>query len=117
MSRTPRRVQILQSGGGGVGGSGGRTVAMATGRGDRGRGHDDGIRNRGVPRGYSGQAEEARGRGLNYIYNVIPAGHPDRSWMAGWLASRGFAESAHGDLRRRVGPPVDRLTSQAESPS
>ncbi len=47
--------------------------------------------------------DEARKRGLNYIYNVVPATHPDRPWMTGWLQSHGLEESAHGDLRRRVG--------------
>jgi GNAT superfamily N-acetyltransferase len=46
---------------------------------------------------------EARKRGLNYIYNVVPDTHPDRPWMTGWLRSHGLEESAHGDLRRRVG--------------
>ena len=51
-----------------------------------------------------GQLErEAAARGLNYIYNVVPDTHPDRSWMTGWLQSHGLEESAHGDLRRRVG--------------
>ncbi len=47
--------------------------------------------------------DEARKRGLNYIYNVVPDTHPDRAWMTEWLASHGLEESAHGDLRRRVG--------------
>ena len=47
--------------------------------------------------------DEARKRGLNYIYNVVPDTHPDRPWMTGWLQSHGLEESAHGDLRRRVG--------------
>jgi benzoate-CoA ligase family protein len=45
---------------------------------------------------------EAGRRGLNYIYNVIPASHPDRDWMAAWLTRHGFAQSAHGDLRRKL---------------
>lgn len=50
-----------------------------------------------------GQLErEAAARGLNYIYNVIPAGHPDPAWMRQWLGLQGFSPSAHGDLRRQV---------------
>jgi GNAT superfamily N-acetyltransferase len=44
---------------------------------------------------------EAAGRGLNYIYNVVPASHPDREWMTSWLLAHGFG-AGHGDLRRRV---------------
>jgi GNAT superfamily N-acetyltransferase len=44
---------------------------------------------------------EAAGRGLNYIYNVVPGSHPDPDWMTAWLLSHGFGPG-HGDLRRRV---------------
>jgi GNAT superfamily N-acetyltransferase len=46
-------------------------------------------------------ADEAAARGLNYIYNVVPAGHPDRAGMTRWLTSRGFVPG-RGDLRRQV---------------
>lgn len=45
---------------------------------------------------------EARRRGLNYLYNVVPATHPDRAWMTQWLRRHGLRESSHGDLRRQV---------------
>jgi N-acetylglutamate synthase-like GNAT family acetyltransferase len=45
---------------------------------------------------------EAAARGLNYIYNVVPAGHPDPQWMTYWLTLHGFYPSPHGDLRRQV---------------
>ena len=45
--------------------------------------------------------EEAAGRGLNYIYNVVPPTHPDPSWMTRWLTGHGFTPG-HGDLRRQV---------------
>jgi GNAT superfamily N-acetyltransferase len=45
--------------------------------------------------------DEAAGRGLNYIYNVVPATHPDPAWMTRWLKTHGFAPG-HGDLRRQV---------------
>jgi GNAT superfamily N-acetyltransferase len=46
--------------------------------------------------------DEARKRGLNYIYNVVPDTHPDRAWMTSWLESHGLTDSGQGDLRRRV---------------
>lgn len=45
--------------------------------------------------------QEAAARGLNYIYNVVPAGHPDPSWMTHWLTLHGFFPGT-GDLRRQV---------------
>ncbi len=45
--------------------------------------------------------DEARSRGLNYIYNVVPGEHPDREWMTNWLIEKGFRDSGH-DLRRQV---------------
>lgn len=47
--------------------------------------------------------DEARKRGLNYIYNVVPDTHPDRAWMTAWLEQHGLRESSQGDLRRQVG--------------
>jgi GNAT superfamily N-acetyltransferase len=45
--------------------------------------------------------QEAGKRGLNYIYNVVPATHPDPAWMTHWLTLHGFVAGT-GDLRRRV---------------
>ncbi len=45
--------------------------------------------------------DEAAARGLNYIYNVVPASHPDPDWITGWLTRRGFVPGT-GDLRRQV---------------
>jgi GNAT superfamily N-acetyltransferase len=45
---------------------------------------------------------EAAARGVNYIYNVIPATNPDPEWVRAWLVGRGFV-AGDGDLRRRVG--------------
>ena len=45
--------------------------------------------------------DEARRRGLNYIYNVVPDSHPDRAWMTKWLTDHAFS-GAGQDLRRRV---------------
>lgn len=44
---------------------------------------------------------EAAARGVNYIYNVVPATSPDPAWVTGWLTARGFV-AADGGLRRRV---------------
>lgn len=46
--------------------------------------------------------DEARARGVNYIYNTVPTTHPDRAWMTQWLAMHGFYPLGHGDLRRQV---------------
>ena len=44
---------------------------------------------------------EAAARGLNYIYNVVPATSPDPQRVTAWLVAHGFVASDH-DLRRRV---------------
>ena len=44
---------------------------------------------------------EAAARGLNYIYNVVPATSPDQEWVTAWLVGQGFV-AGDGDLRRRV---------------
>jgi GNAT superfamily N-acetyltransferase len=46
--------------------------------------------------------DEAAARGLNYIYNVVPAAHPDGPRITNWLAAHGFSEAPRGQLRRRV---------------
>jgi GNAT superfamily N-acetyltransferase len=46
--------------------------------------------------------EEARARGLNYLYNVVPAAHPDPAGLTAWLRRRGFAPRGDGRLMRRV---------------
>lgn len=45
---------------------------------------------------------EAATRHLNYVYNVVPAGHPERGRVAAWLRRRGFTENTDGELRKRV---------------
>ena len=57
--------------------------------------------------------DEAATRGLNYIYNEVPASHPDRAWMTGWLEAHGFGSSADGTLRRRVGSGTDAALTPA----
>jgi GNAT superfamily N-acetyltransferase len=46
--------------------------------------------------------QEAAARGLNYLYNVIPAQHPDKSGLKRWLLQRGFAGAKDGDLFKRT---------------
>ena len=46
--------------------------------------------------------EEAAARGLNYLYNVIPAAHPDKDALKRWLLQRGFAGAKDGDLFKRT---------------
>lgn len=45
---------------------------------------------------------EAAARGRNYVYNTVPASHPDPAWLTRWLQARGFADTGAGELRRRV---------------
>ncbi|HET6878317.1 MAG TPA: benzoate-CoA ligase family protein [Jatrophihabitans sp.] len=57
--------------------------------------------------------DEAAARGLNYIYNEVPASHPDRAWMTRWLEAHGFSGSPDGTLRRRVGSGTDAALTPA----
>jgi GNAT superfamily N-acetyltransferase len=50
---------------------------------------------------------EAAARGLNYIYNVVPATSPNPEWVTAWLVGQGFV-AGDGDLRRRVADAVAR---------
>lgn len=45
--------------------------------------------------------EEAHARGINYLYNVVPDGHPDHDGLTRWLKRRGFEPSKEGGLLRR----------------
>jgi GNAT superfamily N-acetyltransferase len=47
---------------------------------------------------------EARVRGLNYLYNVVPSTHPDPGRVSAWLGKRRFAASEGGRWMRRVLP-------------
>jgi N-acetylglutamate synthase-like GNAT family acetyltransferase len=46
--------------------------------------------------------EEAAARGLNYLYNVIPAQHPDKRALKRWLLQRGFVGAKEGELFKRT---------------
>ena len=50
---------------------------------------------------------EAAARGLNYIYNVVPATSPNPEWVTAWLVGQGFV-AGDSDLRRRVADAVAR---------
>ena len=47
-------------------------------------------------------ADEAAARSLNYVYNVVPVGDPDREAVTRWLGAQGFDARDTGELRRRV---------------
>lgn len=49
--------------------------------------------------------DEARARGLNYLYNVVRPTHPDGDRVTAWLIERRFAPSADGRLLRAVVRP------------
>jgi len=46
--------------------------------------------------------QEAAARGVNYLYNAVPATHPDVARVTRWLESLGFLPSGDGLLKRRV---------------
>jgi N-acetylglutamate synthase-like GNAT family acetyltransferase len=50
--------------------------------------------------------QEASARSLNYIYNVVPTGHPDPETVTRWLTGCGFEATEVGELRKRV-PKAD----------
>ena len=45
---------------------------------------------------------EAASRQLNYVYNVVPDGHPDPEPVRAFLTGHGFATTEVGELRKRV---------------
>ena len=47
--------------------------------------------------------EEAAGRGLNYVLNVVRDTHPDRAAVTGWFVAHGFTGTEDGRLRKQVG--------------
>ncbi len=49
--------------------------------------------------------EEAAGRGLNYVVNVVRDTHPDGDAVTAWFLAHGFAGTDDGRLRKRVGEP------------
>ena len=46
--------------------------------------------------------EEARARGLNYLYNMVRPTHPRAAEVTAWLERRGFQGSEDGRLLRGV---------------
>jgi len=49
---------------------------------------------------------EAVDQGLNYLFNVVPESHPDRSGVTRWLEGRGFESRGDGRLMKRVAQPA-----------
>lgn len=46
--------------------------------------------------------EEARSRGLRYLYNTVRATHPEKDRLTAWLMKRGFKPTEDGSLRAQV---------------
>ena len=46
--------------------------------------------------------DEARARGLNYLYNEVRAEHPQRDEVVAWLRKRSFLAADDGSLFRAV---------------
>jgi GNAT superfamily N-acetyltransferase len=46
--------------------------------------------------------DEARARGLNYLYNEVSAEHPQRAEVTAWLRKRSFLTADDGSLFRAV---------------
>ena len=46
--------------------------------------------------------QEAKSRGLNYIYNVVRPTHPEAEKVRAWLTKHGFSAKEDGRLLRRV---------------
>ena len=45
----------------------------------------------------------AAARGLNYVYNTVPASHPHAEVVGDWLGVRGYRDTGDGLLRKQVG--------------
>lgn len=47
--------------------------------------------------------DEARARGLGYVYNTVRPNHPQRQRVTTWLLGQGFSSADHGErLQRQV---------------
>ncbi len=46
--------------------------------------------------------DEARARGLRYVYNVVRSTHPEAAAVTAWLVRRGFVAREDGSLVRAV---------------
>ncbi len=51
--------------------------------------------------------EEARSRGLRYLYNLVRPTHPRAATLTAWLEKRGFTGSEDGRLLRMAAPGRD----------
>ncbi|MGH9002600.1 MAG: GNAT family N-acetyltransferase [Acidimicrobiia bacterium] len=78
---------------------------------------DPGHHNRGVGTFVLDRLEhEAANRGINYLYNVVRATHPDHDRVTAWLESRSFEGSSDGILRRRARSATTRGSRQPSTP-
>lgn len=69
-------------------------ILLATAEGARGRGVGAFILER--------LEDEARARGLNYLYNVVRPTHPEGERVSVWLVKHGFERASDGRLLRAV---------------
>lgn len=53
--------------------------------------------------------DEARARGLNYVYNVIPKAHPEPQRLVQWLKDRGYRISGDNELRANLSDKASAL--------
>lgn len=60
--------------------------------------------------------QEARSRGINYVYNTVPDAHPQRDDVHDWLLVRGYrGNEGDASLRKRVGQVDEEPTAAPRS--
>jgi GNAT superfamily N-acetyltransferase len=62
---------------------------------------------------------EAAARGLNYVYNIVPATHPDGPWITNWLSSTASVRRPAGNCAAGWNPArpsrgLNRVTRRAD---
>lgn len=80
---------------------------------------DDAQKGRGVGSFVMGRLEqEARQRGINYVYNTVRDAHPQRDEVHDWLVVRGYwGNERDASLRKRVDEAAAESPSPATSPA
>lgn len=60
--------------------------------------------------------QEAAARGVNYVYNTVPAVHPEHGQVSAWLEAHGYRAGESDELRKRVatGPATAAATRGTE---
>ncbi|MFJ6131844.1 GNAT family N-acetyltransferase [Janibacter terrae] len=60
--------------------------------------------------------QEARSRGINYVYNTVPDAHPQRDDVHDWLLVRGYrGNEGDASLRKRVGAVEEEASAAPRS--